>query len=325
MNIHIISRNEARHLLPHWPADVSYSEEFSNFHTLRYGLQSGYIWATADDHGLLMPIQWGDGIAHSVHKGHTTPCILGAGFPVIEWHEMAHAVRCLTQSRLYIADLAIPETMARGLSPLPSAQHILLTDGHDIETMFSRFHETTRKRVRRAWRQNYRTELITGRMPRNYYDLYVHHQFEKGTPPRAIEYFNDTAHAFGDGFLLWGAYMNGQLVGMNLGWCADHSIWLSINASQDAYAQKNVNYLLYYETIKWACEHAVERIDFGGSSTQDGHIHNSFKIRLGASMMPIYRLRDGTLAARMFDMIARKKRALHIRFNKMHNLWRRKS
>ncbi len=320
-DIKIISLDEARRMVSVWPKDVSFGSKFSQLHNVRYGFQSGYVVAENPEHAIMFPIQWGDGTAHSVHKGHTMPLKIGTGEIQLEWNKIASDIRRLTESNIYIADFAISESMGQGLMPLPLAVFIVDTSVRDINTLFATFNKTTRNLIRRSQEQGFRVELVNGNMPDQYYELYVHHQKSMGTPPRAKEQFDDIARIFGDGFVLIGVYDNDRLVGMNSAWCADRGLWLSLNASLPEYAQRHVNYLLYYETMKWACEHAIDRVDLGGSSTRNGNIHNVFKLGFGASMTPLYRLVDGSLYARTLDTLSRKRRALRIRFNNLKSLW----
>ncbi len=320
-DVDILSPDAARTLIPHWPTNVSFSLPFARLHALRHGFEHGYVRATSTEHTLILPVQWGDGRVHSVHKGHTVPFQMGEGQAQPDWREISADVCRLTHSKLYVADLAIPASMAQGLVPLPLAVFTLETAHHDITTLFGSFNKTTRNLIRRSQEQGFRVETICGSMPDEWYQLYVRHQQSMGTPPRPKAYFEDVAKVFGNDFVLIGVYHTGQLVGMNMAWCADRGLWLSINASRADYHTKHINYLLYYETIKWACEHGIDRLDFGGSSTRDGNIHNTFKLGFGASMTPLYRLIDGSWQARTLDTLSRKKRALTIRFNKFKRLW----
>ncbi len=324
LKVKIISRDEALKLMSKWPADVSFSEKFAQLHALRYGFKGGYVVATYSNYRLLFPVQWGNDSVFSVHKGHTMPYKIGAGLADPEWHDIVAEVLKITGCNLYIADFVVPESMVRGLKPLPLAVFILDTSQHNIDSIFSTFNKTTRNLVRRSQEQGFRIEIISGKMPDECYSLYVHHQRNKGTPPRPKEYFDDVARAFEDGFVIIGAYDKNRLVGMNLALCADRGLWLSINSSVTEYAYKHVNYLIYYEMIKWVCEHNIDRIDFGGSSILDNNIHNSFKLGFRASMLPLYRLTAGTIPAIIKDKFMQKKRAVHIRFKKLSRLLIRK-
>ena len=317
MNIKIISRDEALKIAPQWPADVSFSEVFGRLHTVRHGFKSGYVLVDSGRGKLIFPIQWGNGFAYSVHKGHTMPYNIGGAFDKPQWSDIAKEVRRLTKANLYIADLAVTEEMADGLSRLPSAVFIIDTASHNLETVFSSFNKTTRNLIRRSQEQNFRIETISGVMPERYYELYISHQLSMGTPPRAKEYFDEVANIFDSGFVIIGAYDGDRLVGMNLFWTTDNGLWLSINSSVAEYGPRHVNYLLYYETIRWACEHKINRIDLGGSPTRDGNVHNVFKLGFGATMVPLYRLTAGSFSARLVDKFRRKKRAALIRLNKL--------
>jgi hypothetical protein len=321
--VKLLSRDEAIKHVPIWPADVSFSETFARLQSQRYGLETGYLIVACGGNELFFPVQWGKGSAFSVYKGHTMPCLAESDFMNFGWRDIATKVQKLTNSDLYIADLVIPMTMSEDLKPLPSAVFIIDTSQHDIDFVFSTFNKTTRNLIRRSREQGFKIEVISGIMPERYYDLFVYHQKSMGTPPRPKEYFDEVARVFGKGFLLIGAYHNNRLVGMNLAWCADRGLWLSINSSVAEYGPKHVNYLLYYETIRWACEHDIDRIDLGGSSTREGNIHNTFKLGFGATMSPLYRLRTGTFTARMRDILSRKKWSLRIRLNKFIKLFKK--
>lgn len=321
MKVRIVNRDEALKLVQNWPADVSFSEKFAQFHSSRYGLKSGFVLADFNDCKLLFPVQWGNGSAHSVHKGHTMPYKIGNGQINPKWSDIAEQVLKLTESNLYLADFAISESVIPGLKSLPSAVFIIDTSEHDINSIFSAFNKTTRNLIRRSWEQGFEIKIISGKMPDEYYALYVDHQRMMGTPPRSKNYFDDMVGTFGEGFVIIGAYDKNKLVGMNLALCADRGLWLSINSSVGEYTSRHVNYLIYYETIKWACEHDIDRIDFGGSSMHDANIHNTFKLGFGTTMTPLYRLTAGTLRARIKDKILRKKRALKIRLNKLRAIF----
>lgn len=312
--IEIVSRQAAERILSPWPHDVSYGRRYGVFQHERYGLQEGFAVVSNGDERVLFPIFWDNHASYSVHKSHTMPAGRTNG---ISWRMVADMIRKLTNTNFFIADLALPEP-APEADVLPFAIFVLDTT-HPYDDVAHSFSKTTRNLVRRSSEQGFTLRTHLGVLHEEHYELYIRHQESRGTPPREKNYFDQLAHVFGDGFMVFAAYDGSIPVGMNIVLSDNHGFWLSINASLPEAANRHVNYLLYDAMIQWACQNGIQRIDFGGSPTSEGNIHNTFKLGFGPHMIPLYRIRSGTLTARLRDFIERKRRAMSIRLN----LWKK--
>ena len=319
--VQIISFEEAYRLAHQWPNDISFGRRFAKFHTLRYHLETQFVHISAGDDSVLFPIQYGKGIVHAVHKGHTEPLFLGKHHEV-DWQAITRKVRRITRSRLFLGDFALPLEKSKGLIALPLATFVFVIRGRNIDDLFGSYRKTTRNLVRRSQEKGFHIKISSGNFSDDLYHLYEKHQQSLGTPPKSRDFFDQLAVSFGDGLVAISIWDGEKPIGLNLVLSEGPAAWLSINSSYVAYHDSHINYLLYHELLRWACANGVKRIDFGGSSTREDNIHNSFKLGFGAEMIPLYRLIDGSISARFSDWWNRKKRNLQIRRNKLWNSWR---
>jgi CelD/BcsL family acetyltransferase involved in cellulose biosynthesis len=122
-----------------------------------------------------------------------------------------------------------------------------------------------------------------------YYELQLETRKRHGVPAQPWKYFENLwRHIIraGMGFVLLAGHENETIAGMvYLGW--GKTLIAKYAASREDHFNLRPNNLLFWEGIRWGCEHGFEVFDMGRTEVENTGLRN-FKSRWGAVEEPLY-------------------------------------
>ncbi len=169
--------------------------------------------------------------------------------------------------------------------------------GADSEEVFAGLHRNqVQRNIRRAQREGVRVHTSTAQhdLTRVFFDLHVMTRRRLGVPVQSQRYFR----------VLWRRMIRGGLGFTAIASIGDTpvaaAVFLTFNgtivykygASDPGYWKMRANHLLFWEAIRWGCEHGFHTFDFGRTGLGDETLRQ-FKLRWGT----VERLLDTTVIA----------------------------
>lgn len=175
----------------------------------------------------------------------------------------------------------LPDGIRR--EPTTTYLHHVLSLAHGYEAVARGMKPQVARGERRARREGLRTEFRTdGGALAEFFDLHVRTRQRQGVPtqPRRFIMAFEDLFANGLGFVVL-VRDGGVPAAAAVFLSANGTLIYKYGASDSRLLAKRPNNLLFMETIRWACEHGLERLDFG--RTDAGHDSLcSFKRSFGA-------------------------------------------
>ncbi|MFA5142332.1 MAG: GNAT family N-acetyltransferase [Candidatus Woesearchaeota archaeon] len=121
------------------------------------------------------------------------------------------------------------------------------------------------------------------------YSLYSKNMRAFGDPPYPKRYFINFYKYFIDKGLgkCFGAYKDGKLIAMLLGYCCSGRVHIIIAVSDDKYLELRPNDAVHWAFISWACDNKYKLFDFG--HTREGSGQYTYKERWGGECKDLNR------------------------------------
>jgi CelD/BcsL family acetyltransferase involved in cellulose biosynthesis len=124
---------------------------------------------------------------------------------------------------------------------------------------------------------------------KEFYDLQLETRKRHGVPAQPWKYFENLWHhivSAGMGFVLLAMHENETIAGMvYLGW--GKTLIAKYAGSREDHFNLRPNNLLFWQGIRWGCEHGFEIFDMGRTEIENSGLRN-FKSRWGAVEQPLY-------------------------------------
>jgi CelD/BcsL family acetyltransferase involved in cellulose biosynthesis len=200
-----------------------------------------------------------------------------------QWHRLSIALHQL--ERLHGLPIELRGELPDGITRQPTAvyrQHVLsLEPGYDSVTRATK--PQVRTGERRARREGLRVEFRTdGDALNQFFGLHVRTRKRQGVPTQPHRFIMALEGLFDQGLGFVVLVRDGAVP-------ASAAVFLSSNAtliykygaSEPRLLGKRPNNLLFMETIRWACEQGLRRLDFGRTD-EGGESLSSFKRSYGA-------------------------------------------
>jgi lipid II:glycine glycyltransferase (peptidoglycan interpeptide bridge formation enzyme) len=143
-----------------------------------------------------------------------------------------------------------------------------------------------RRRVRRAERAGLSTAVAGVEQIDEFYQVFAHRMRELGTPVHARMFFIAMFEAFRERARLVLVKQDRTTVGGLVAICFKHTVVVPWVTCLSAYFPLYPNMLLYWHTIRLACEEGYKQFDFGRSTRDSGTYR--FKSQWGAEESPLY-------------------------------------
>ena len=269
---------------------LAYTEEFSVFAKLRHNATRRLV--ALMDGGrpvMVLPVfiyrQAGIVIAEvPVSSYYTTPVILDASAEV--------TLPSVEQKLRKFVDADILVTNIAQTGPVPTQFTAFIFDAQGEQSadrvLAGVVDHKTRNQIRAAAARGVSTKELPVSQLQDAYALYCLHHRQNGFATRPFQQLEAFREAFGSNLKLFGAFIEGKLVAVNVAVLSGNYLWLAINASDRTHHSSYPNDAVYWAMIEWGLAHGVRYFDYGGSLTSDnGGVH--FKEALGGVAHPLMR------------------------------------
>ncbi|HHJ13737.1 MAG TPA: FemAB family PEP-CTERM system-associated protein [Gammaproteobacteria bacterium] len=156
----------------------------------------------------------------------------------------------------------------------------------DPEVLWNAFKSKHRTNIRRVYKHDIEVRSGGGELLDDFYRVMAHSWRALGTPLYRKRYFARIIEAFGEDVRLFVAERNGQVIATAFnGHHQDTVEGMWAGALPEARGLQ-VNYVLYWEMIRDACERGFRHYHLGRSTADSGA--ESFKKKWNASARPLY-------------------------------------
>ena len=166
--------------------------------------------------------------------------------------------------------------------------HILDLD-KEPETIFSNFHPSTRRNIRKAGREKVDTQVLTSSdAVKAFYRLHCVTRKSHGYPPQPYKFFNKVLEhvIYADkGFVVLAMFEKRPIAGAVFFHFGDTVIY-KYGASDKSYLRLRPNDLVMWEAIRWCEERGFKHLDFGRTDPGDEGLLR-FKSGWGAKSHPV--------------------------------------
>ena len=169
----------------------------------------------------------------------------------------------------------------------------------DPEELFATFH---RSQVQRSVRKAERSSLVLrraeteGELTDTFYRLHLETRRRQGVPVQPRRFFRLLWRRVlepGLGFLTL-AYSGRTPVAGAVFLASNRTVTYKYGASDPGFLNLRPNHLLFWDAIRWSCEHGYRSFDFGRTELENSGLRE-FKSRWGAQELPLrYSSVDGT-------------------------------
>ena len=173
--------------------------------------------------------------------------------------------------------------------PAPAAQdkvNLVMQLPGDPGTLWQKLNAKVRNQVRKAERSGLSVEFGGAEKLGEFYDIFAVHMRDLGSPVHAQGFFRAVLEAFGDEARVALVRIGTAPVGGLIALAFKRTLVVPWASSLREYFPLCANVLLYWETIRFACQKGFRRFDFGRSSRNSGTYH--FKRQWGALEEPLY-------------------------------------
>lgn len=159
-----------------------------------------------------------------------------------------------------------------------------LADNPDI--MWKHFDAKLRNQIRKAIKSGLTAAWSGIEGLSDFYDVFAANMRDLGSPVHSRQFFAAIFEEFAESAQLMLVRKGKQTIGGAVCLCFRDSLIVPWASSHRAYFSLCPNNLLYWEMLRWGCEHGYRRFDFGRSSPQSGTYH--FKKQWGTIEAPLH-------------------------------------
>lgn len=177
----------------------------------------------------------------------------------------------------------------QGGAGLPQSEHkVILTIDLDAdpEKLWAAFKTGHRQDIRRAAKNDYEVRIGGAELLEDFYAILSESWRDLGTPFYRARYFEEIVRTFPTRIRLAVAYAAGQPAAAafdGLSTSIVEGMWLGARAQHRA---RGVNYVLYWELVKHACQQGFQQFHLGRSTADSGG--ETFKKKWNAHVTQLY-------------------------------------
>lgn len=204
----------------------------------------------------------------------------------IEAALVEHACKIARQQN---ADYMELRGMHRVTPELPTSEHkisMTLELDRDPDTLWNAFKSKHRTNIRRVYKNGVAVTAGGAELLDDFYDVMSHSWRALGTPIYRKRYFRSILDAFGDDIRIFVATQNGTPVATAFNGHFQSTVEGMWAGAMPAYRKLQINYALYWEMIKDACERGFSTYHLGRSTVETGG--ESFKKKWNAESKQLY-------------------------------------
>ncbi len=154
------------------------------------------------------------------------------------------------------------------------------------EALWEEFTTKLRTKIRKAQKSETTTHQGGMELLDEYYLIYLLTMRELGSPPHSRKFFHRIIEAFGEHVRLFVVRMEGKPVAASFTLIGGNKFHVPWSGSLFALRKLNVNLVLYWDMLAYACGQKLNIFDFGRSTLDSGTY--AFKKQWGARDVPLY-------------------------------------
>lgn len=154
------------------------------------------------------------------------------------------------------------------------------------DAMWKRFDAKVRNQVRKAVKSDLTAAWSGVEGLADFYDVFAANMRDLGSPVHSRKFFAAIFEEFADSAKLMLIRKGTETIGGAICLCFRDTLSVPWASSRREYFSLCPNNLLYWEMIRWGCEHGYRRFDFGRSSPGSGTYH--FKKQWGPIEEPLH-------------------------------------
>ena len=130
------------------------------------------------------------------------------------------------------------------------------------EDMWKRFHKHTRNDIRKAMKSELQVIPIDNDSElKKFYSLYIWEMKNFGTPQHSFKFFNNSFKS--EKVIGFNCYKKREMIGSIVVFFNKRFGYVGFNISNVKYRNLRPNDLLYWETIRWAINNKLDKLDLG--------------------------------------------------------------
>ena len=171
--------------------------------------------------------------------------------------------------------------------PVHGSKVVLILELADNpEAMWKRFDAKLRNQIRKAIKSGLTAAWSGMEGLPDFYEVFAANMRDLGSPVHSRQFFAAILEEFAESAKLMLVRKGNQTIGGAVCLSFRDALIVPWASSHRAYFSLCPNNLLYWEMIRWGCEHGYRRFDFGRSSPQSGTYH--FKKQWGTIEEPLH-------------------------------------
>ncbi len=155
----------------------------------------------------------------------------------------------------------------------------------DPDEVLKSANRRVRQSVNKAARAGIEVEIGREQLD-DFYPIYAQAMRDRGTPTQGRRFFRSVFSQFPDNYTLLVMRRNGQILGGGFVAGFENTLFATWGGMLREFYNLRPNYLLYWETLKYACEHGYKWLDLGRSTYDSGAFQ--FKKQWCAEAQPLY-------------------------------------
>ena len=174
-------------------------------------------------------------------------------------------------------------------SLMPRSEHkisMTLALAEDPDVLWNNFKSKHRTNIRRVYKDNVRVISGHAELLDTFYDLMCHSWRALGTPIYRRSFFRSILDGFGDKIRIFVAYQGNTPVATAFNGHFDSTVEGMWAGTHPEFRNLQINYVLYWEMIKDACERGFLSYHLGRSTVESGG--ESFKKKWNAESRQLY-------------------------------------
>ncbi|GAK60761.1 hypothetical protein U27_00659 [Candidatus Vecturithrix granuli] len=154
------------------------------------------------------------------------------------------------------------------------------------EELWNSFKSKLRSQIRRPEKEEFTVRIGHLDEVNNFYQVFAHKMRELGTPVYTKKLFINILQEFPEAVRICTVSDGAKPIASGLILGFQHMLQIPWAATLRAYDRFSVNMMLYWNILKFACEHGYTQFDFGRSTQDEGTY--KFKQQWGSEPVPCY-------------------------------------
>lgn len=199
---------------------------------------------------------------------------------------VAHLLEYASRTDAEVVDLRCRQRLNLAIEPMEHKVNMILRLPSDPETLWRQLDSSVRNQIRKAERGGLMVEVAGADRLDDFYAIFAHRMRELGSPVHARAFLAAILNGFGARARLVFVIRRGAAIGGLLALSFKDTLVVPWAACLSRHFALCPNMLLYWQTIRSACQEGFRQFDFGRSTRDSGTYR--FKRQWGAEPVPLF-------------------------------------